>query len=87
MRKFKLLPSILIGSLSILCANENYLSQTKQDILNYSYDKATEDSNKLKNDWINPITYQYIYSNTETLNMQIVSRMKQLQVLIHKKPN
>ena len=66
MRKFKLLPSILIGSLSILCANENYLSQTKQDILNYSYDKATEDSNKLKNDWINPITYQYIYSNTET---------------------
>ena len=66
MRKFKLFPFILISSLSILSANEDYLSQTKQEILNYSYDKANEDSNKLKNDWINPITYQYIYSNTET---------------------
>lgn len=65
MRKFKLLPFILISSLSILSANEDYLSQKKHEILNYSYDKANEDSNKLKNDWINPITYQYIYSNTE----------------------
>jgi len=61
---------ILISTISTLSANENYLSQTKEDVLNYSYDKAKEDSNKLKNDWINPITYQYIYSDTETYDTQ-----------------
>ena len=66
MKKFNLLSLILISIISTLNANENYLSQTKEEILKYSYDKATEDSDKLKNDWINPITYQYIYSNTET---------------------
>ena len=66
LKKFKLTHLILISSLSILSANEDYLSQTKKEILNYSYDKALEDGNKLQNDWINPITYQYIYSNTDT---------------------
>ena len=66
MKKFNYLSFILISTLSTLCANENYLSKTKEDVLNYSYDKAIEDSKKLKNDWINPITYKYIYSNTET---------------------
>ncbi len=70
MKKSNFLSLLLIGTISTLCANENYLSQTKEDILKYSYDKATEDSNKLKNDWINPITYQYIYSNTETYDTQ-----------------
>ena len=65
MKKFKLLPFIFVGLISNSYANQDYLSQTKQDILNYSYDKAKEDSNKLKNDWINPINYQYIYSNTD----------------------
>ena len=70
MKKFNYLSFILISTISTLGANENYLSQTKKDVLNYSYDKAKEDSNKLKNDWINPITYQYIYSNTETYDTQ-----------------
>lgn len=70
MKKFNFLSLILISTIGTLSANENYLSQTKEDILNYSYDKAKEDSNKLKNDWINPITYQYIYSNTETYDTQ-----------------
>ena len=70
MKKFNYLSFILISSISTLGANENYLSQTKEDVLNYSYDKAKEDSNKLKNDWINPITYQYIYSDTETYDTQ-----------------
>jgi len=65
LKKFKLLPFIFVGLISNSYANQDYLSQTKQDILNYSYDKAKEDSNKLKNDWINPINYQYIYSNTD----------------------
>ena len=62
----KLVPCLLIGFISTLDANEYYLSKNKEDILKYSYDKATEDGNKLKNDWINPITYKYIYSDTET---------------------
>ncbi len=45
---------------------EAVLSQTKKDILNYSYKKSIEDSNKLEKDWINPITYKYIYNNGET---------------------
>lgn len=65
MRKSKLLSLFFISSFSLLNANDTYLSKTKSDILNFSYDKAIEDSTKLKNDWINPITYQYIYSNTE----------------------
>jgi len=65
LRKSKLLSLFFISSFSLLNANDTYLSKTKSDILNFSYDKAIEDSTKLKNDWINPITYQYIYSNTE----------------------
>ena len=70
LKKFNYLAFILISTISTLSANENYLSKTKEDVLNYSYDKATEDSKKLKNDWINPITYKYIYSNTETYDTQ-----------------
>ncbi|MCK5111369.1 MAG: TolC family protein [Arcobacteraceae bacterium] len=49
---------------------EAVLSQTKKDILNYSYKKSIEDSNKLEKDWINPITYKYIYNNGETYTTQ-----------------
>jgi outer membrane protein TolC len=45
--------------------NKEVLSQTKQDILNYSYEKAKEDSQKLKKDWINPFSYKYIYNKGE----------------------
>ena len=68
LKKFKFVPYLFIGLLSSVYAEQDYLSQTKQDILNYSYNKAKEDSNKLKNDWINPINYQYIYSNTDNYN-------------------
>ena len=53
-----LLTTTLIGS-------EDFLSQTKKDSINYSYEKAMEDSSKLKEDWINPITYKYIYNDGE----------------------
>ena len=59
---------IIISSLLIYCilgANEEFLSQNKKDILRYSYEKSIEDSIKLKNDWINPITYKYIYNDGE----------------------
>ena len=46
--------------------DKDLLSQTKQDILNYSYEKAIEDTNKLKKDWINPFSYKYIYNEGET---------------------
>jgi len=68
--KSKLLSFILISSVSILGANEDYLSKNKEDILKYSYQKALEDSSKLKNDWINPIIYKYIYNNTEKFDTQ-----------------
>jgi len=60
--------SCLIG-FSTLYASEKdqeILSQTKKEILNYSYEKSIEDSDKLKKDWINPFNYKYIYNNGET---------------------
>jgi len=68
LKKFKLAPLLIIGLITNLYSSQDYLSQTKQDILNFSYDKAIEDSDKLEKDWINPINYQYIYSNTDTYN-------------------
>ncbi|MEA3383717.1 MAG: TolC family protein [Campylobacterota bacterium] len=65
MKNYKhiLFNTLLVSS---LFANEDILSQNKKDIIQYSYDKAIEDSNKLSNDWINPITYSYIYNNTQS---------------------
>jgi len=53
---------------STLMGSDEFLSQTKRDTLNYSYEKAIEDGSKLKQDWINPITYKYIYNDGETYN-------------------
>ena len=61
----KFLLSSLFISLS-LNAEDDILSQNKQEILNYSYEKSVQDSQKLKKDWINPIYYKYIYNNGET---------------------
>jgi outer membrane protein TolC len=44
---------------------EEVLSQTKQEILNYSYEKSLQDAQKLKKDWINPFSYKYIYNDGE----------------------
>ena len=63
-----LLSTIIFSSMSY--AGDNVLSQTKNDILNYSYDKSIQDSKKLKNDWINPITYKYIYNDGEQYTTQ-----------------
>lgn len=60
----------LIASLSTLVASEDVLSQNKKDNLNFSYEKAIEDSNKLKKDWINPITYKFIYNDGENYDTQ-----------------
>ncbi|MEA2051161.1 MAG: TolC family protein [Campylobacterota bacterium] len=67
-----ILASFLLGSSAIANDNDNedILSQNKLDILNYSYEKAIEDSNKLSKDWINPITYKFIYNNGETYDTQ-----------------
>ncbi len=64
--------SLIIATLvlSFLNGGDEILSQTKQDILNYSYQKAIEDSSKLGKDWINPITYKYIYNNGEDYTTQ-----------------
>jgi len=48
---------------STLVGDEEFLSQTKQDTLKNSYEKAMEDSGKLKQNWINPIVYKYIYND------------------------
>jgi len=55
---------------STLNSSDEMISQNKKDILNYSYQKALEDSGKLKKDWINPITYQYIYNDGEEYTTQ-----------------
>ncbi len=67
----KLSNSLLLASIfctTTVVGNEEFLSQTKKDILNYSYEKTIEDSSKLKQDWINPITYKYIYNDGEDYN-------------------
>jgi len=58
------LSSLMICQLG-LNGSDNILSQTKQNYLDQSYLKAIEDSDKLKNDWINPIVYKYIYNKGE----------------------
>ena len=65
----KKLNKFLLSSLLLVVsadANDDVLSQVKKDILNYSYEKSMQDSEKLKKDWINPIYYKYIYNNGET---------------------
>ena len=56
----------LSSSLFAINSENNYLSQTKKDILNYSYEKAEQDSKKLKNDWISPITYTYTNNKSDS---------------------
>lgn len=50
--------------------SSDILSQTKQNIINYSSKQAYEDTNKLKKDWINPFNYKYIYNKGETYTTQ-----------------
>jgi outer membrane protein TolC len=67
-RQLKIFSTVLSSAIlfsTTLIGNEDFLSQTKKDTINYSYEKAIEDSSKLKEDWINPITYKYIYNNGE----------------------
>ena len=64
-----LLSTLVISSLNAE-DNKELLSQTKKDILNYSYEKSMEDSGKLKKDWINPFNYKYIYNKGETYTTQ-----------------
>tara|TARA_B110000046_G_C13005998_1_gene404464 strand:+ start:1247 stop:2443 length:1197 start_codon:yes stop_codon:yes gene_type:complete len=73
LKKYSFLPLMICTFLTTLVAENNYLSTTKQDILNYSYEKAVQDGKKLKNDWINPITYKYIYSNTDDTTKSMIS--------------
>lgn len=64
-----LLSALALSSLNAQDTKE-LLSQTKKDILNYSYEKSIEDSDKLKKDWINPFNYKYIYNDGETYTTQ-----------------
>ena len=66
LKRFKKIPFISLALSAALFANENnILSDNKNQILNYSYEKAIQDSEKLNKDWINPVTYKYIYNNGE----------------------
>ena len=65
---YLLISGLLLGT--SLNANEDFLSQTKKEILNYLHDKSIQDSNKLKRDWINPVTYKYIYNDGEKYTTQ-----------------
>jgi outer membrane protein TolC len=58
-RNFKLLAILSVT----VFANDQMIIESKQEVLKYSYEKAIQDTNKLKKDWINPATYQYIYNN------------------------
>lgn len=63
LKLFNLLFISSILYVSTLLGDEEFLSQTKQDTLKNSYYKAMEDSGKLKQNWINPIVYKYIYTD------------------------
>ena len=65
-KQLKKLNKIILSSLLLTIgtyASDDILSQNKEDILNYSYEKSIQDSSKLEKDWINPITYKYIYKS------------------------
>lgn len=68
LKQFSLLLLLLSTSLYAVDKDNNYLSQTKQNILNYSYEKAEQDSKKLKMDWISPIIYTYTNNKYDTYN-------------------
>ena len=55
---------LILGS-TLWAEQNNILSDNKNQILKYSYEKAMEDSKKLNKDWINPVTYKYVYNNGE----------------------
>ena len=60
--------SILLSSivaLSLDAADTSILSKTQQNSLNLSEEKIIKDAKTLKNDWINPITYTYSYSDSQ----------------------
>lgn len=67
MKCSSLIPLFLATSLFAVDSNTNYLSQTKQDILNYSYEKSIQDNDKLRKDKVKPdIKYIYEYNDDET---------------------
>jgi outer membrane protein TolC len=55
-----------VVTLSMYGASEDILSQTQKDALNLSQEKIILDAKTLKNDWINPITYTYSYSDSHS---------------------
>lgn len=61
--KYILTLSILVSI--NLNSSEDILSKSKNKILDYNYQKSIEDYKKLKNDWINPITYKYNYNKNK----------------------
>jgi len=65
-----LISFLLVSSTGFASEHESLLSNNKLDIINYSYLKALEDSSKLSKDWVNPITYKYIYNNGENYDTQ-----------------
>ena len=70
--KFSYLSLVLLPLL--LCAeekniiNEKILSEDRLDLFNYSEEKNEQSSNKLKKDWINPITLSATKSKSDTSN-------------------
>lgn len=65
MTKFKYILTLPLLVVINLNSSEDILSNNKNKILDYNYQKSIEDSQKLRNDWINPITYRYIYNKNK----------------------
>ena len=62
----KIFNSVLVTSLlSGGVFASDVLSSKQKDSLKYTQKKAINDSEKLSNDWINPISYTYSYSDNE----------------------
>ncbi|MEA3314458.1 MAG: TolC family protein [Campylobacterota bacterium] len=65
MIKFKYIITFPLLVAINLNSSEDILSNSKNKILDYNYQKSIEDSEKLRNDWVNPITYRYTYNKNE----------------------
>jgi outer membrane protein TolC len=62
LKKFVVYATICSG---VFLYAQDYLSDTKQTIIKYKYQKNKEDNYKLKQDWINPIIYKYDYTKDD----------------------
>lgn len=61
-----LLITVLSNTLFASSSIENILSNDRQELIELNKQQAKENNDKLSKDWINPITYKYIRSYSDT---------------------